>query len=287
VAWREGAGLIGVVLASALPGWFGWVVMLVVFATTLGMGTAAWMRAPQSASLLAPSSAESPADEASTHDTWRPWRGAPFRQLLGLFALNGVASAIAATLVIFFMQDRLGAAASQQPIYLGTYFLCAALSMPLWLRAVARFGLRRSWLAGMGLAIVAFVWALRLGTGDTGAFLVICMLTGVALGADLVAPPALLAGVIQQAGDRGRHDGAYLGWWNFATKLNLALAAGLALPLLQWAGYTPGRADVSGLDALVWVYAGLPCALKTLAALWLWRTLPTEPSLPPLKEALP
>ena len=33
------------------------------------------------------------------------------------------------------------------------------LSMPLWLRAVPRFGLARSWLAGMLLAIAVFVWA--------------------------------------------------------------------------------------------------------------------------------
>ena len=60
----------------------------------------------------------------------------------------------------------------------------------------------------------------------------------------------MLAGLIGHAGDRGSAEGAYFGWWNFATKLNLALAAGLALPLLAVFGYTPGARDDSALGAL-------------------------------------
>ena len=64
--------------------------------------------------------------------------------------------------------------------------------------------------------------------------------------------------------------GAAFGWWTFTTKLNLALAAGLALPLLQVLGYQPGQASPAGLQALSWLYGGLPCLLKALAALALW-----------------
>jgi Na+/melibiose symporter-like transporter len=51
----------------------------------------------------------------------------------------------------------------------------------------------------------------------------------------------------------------------------LALAAGLALPLLQWWGYTPGNQSEQALAALTWAYCLLPCALKLLAASLLWR----------------
>ena len=61
---------------------------------------------------------------------------------------------------------------------------------------------------------------------------------------------AMLTGVIREAGGAARDEGAYLGWWNFATKLNLALAAGLALPALQWLGYAPGARDAAALQAL-------------------------------------
>ena len=78
--------------------------------------------------------------------------------------------------------------------------------------------------------------------------------------------PARVAGVIAAEGDSGRHEGAYFGWWNFATKLNLALAAGLALPLLGALGYAPGTRGEDGLQVLALAYAVLPCALKLVAA---------------------
>ena len=68
------------------------------------------------------------------------------------------------------------------------------------------------------------------------------------------------------AGMQAQGAGAYFGWWNFATKLNLALAAGLSLPLLQWMGYEPGARDDASLKALSLAYCLLPCALKLLAA---------------------
>jgi len=194
-----------------------------------------------------------------------------FRRLLSVYLVNGIASAIPATLVLFFIRDRLQAPAFE-PLFLGSYFLAAALSMPLWMRVVARFGLARSWLAGMLLAIATFAWAATLGAGDVLGFALVCLASGVALGADLSLPGALLAGVIRRAGHGGQSEGLYFGWWNFATKLNLALAAGIALPLLGLFGYAPGSRDDGALLALTLAYCALPCLLKLLAAALLyWR----------------
>lgn len=263
VAWREGAALVGVVLASVLPALAGLPAMLAVFALALLVGWLAWTRAPRPSTEPSPTPAEAaPLRSLLTH----PWRQAAFRRLLAVFTLNGIASAIPATLVLFFVQDRLQAPAEQAPAFLAVYFVCAAGAIPLWLRAVARWGLARSWLAGMLLSVLVFAWATALGAGDGPAFLVVCALSGAALGSDLALPGALLAGVIADQGDGGRHDSLYFGWWNFAAKLNLALAAGLALPLLEWGGYTPGTRDPEALRVLGSAYALLPCLLKLLAA---------------------
>jgi Na+/melibiose symporter-like transporter len=96
-----------------------------------------------------------------------------------------------------------------------------------------------------------------------------------ALGADLSLPAALLTGMIMEQGDNRQREGAYLGWWNLASKMNLALAAGLALPLLDRLGYQPGNASPQGLQALTFGYAVLPCVLKLAAAgLLYWGLLP-------------
>jgi GPH family glycoside/pentoside/hexuronide:cation symporter len=261
VAWREGLGLLGVVMASMAPVLLGLPATWVLFCACLAIGWFAWTRA------LRPRTNPTP----HRQDIWQPMRHAGFRRLLVVFMLNGIASAIPATLVLFFVQDRLQASRAMEPAFLGIYFVCAAASMPLWLALVGRIGLARSWLCGMLLAVAAFIWASTLGSGDTIAFMLVCAASGVALGTDLALPGAMLAGLIAQAGDRGRAEGGYFGWWNFATKLNLALAAGLALPLLALFGYTPGARDAAALGALTIAYCVLPCVLKLAAASMLYR----------------
>ncbi len=258
VAWREGAGLVGVVLASVLPSFLGWGEWVGVFALALVAGLWAWHRSPPPTTAVA-------LPHTLCEDLLHPLRHAPFRRLMAVFVVCGMASAVPATLVLFFIQDRLNAPALE-PLFLASYFVAAALSMPLWTRAVARWGLARSWLAGMLLSVAVFLWAATLSGGDVLGFWWVCALSGLALGADLALPGALLAGLIAERGDSGQREGAYFGWWNLAGKLNLALAAGLALPLLDLLGYLPGTSSPEGLQALTLAYAVLPCVLKLLAA---------------------
>ena len=69
----------------------------------------------------------------------------------------------------------------------------ASQCFPLWVRLARRFPLHLVWLGGMVAAVAAFVWAFLLGEGQLAAFALICVLSGVAFGADLALPPALLA----------------------------------------------------------------------------------------------
>ena len=278
VAWREGAALVGVVLASVLPAWVGWGEWMAVFALGLAAGWLAW------SSSSAPGHLTPKATGVShwRQDLLHPWRRPPFRWLMAVFVVSGMASAVPATLVLFFIQDRLGAPA-QEALFLATYFVAAAASLPLWMRLVGRLGLARSWLVGMLLSVSAFAWAASLGPGDITGFWWVCAFSGMALGTDLALPGALLAGMVAERGDRGLREGAYFGWWNLATKLNLALAAGLALPLLDRLGYRPGSTDPEALQALTLAYAVLPCVLKLLACAMLYlafvrRTPPSPPS---------
>jgi GPH family glycoside/pentoside/hexuronide:cation symporter len=272
VAWREALGLVGVVLASIAPVALGLSATTAIFFIALALGIAAWsVAARPPAPLQLDSAAEAQAE--ATASIWLPFKRPAFRALFAVFVVNGIATAVPATLILFFVEDRLQAPTAMQPLFLGSYFVCAALALPLWLKLVPRLGLARTWGLGMLLTVVVFLWASQLGAGDTTAFLVVCALSGVALGTDLALPSALLAGTIAAAGDRGQAEGAYFGWWNFATKLNLALAAGVALPALQWGGYIPGTRDAAGLDTLTLAYCLLPCALKLLAALLLYTLI--------------
>ncbi|MGV8933378.1 MAG: MFS transporter [Gallionellaceae bacterium] len=260
---REAFGLIGVIIAAALPsfveiGWLSLVFIVTLLATAFLLLT------------YSPRPNKPPQSHIKPGGLLSPFRNTKFRWLLAVFILNGIAAAIPATLFLFFTNDRL-LLPQYAGLFLVFYFLAAALSMPLWAILARRYGEKRAWLIGMALAIAAFVWAYFLTSGAITGFAIICILSGFALGADLALPPALLAGVIGQANDIGKHEGAYFGIWNWATKMNLALAAGISLPLLEVLGYKTGTTDIQGLHALAIGFALLPCVLKGFAAALLWR----------------
>lgn len=265
---REGAGLIGVLVGGSLPQVAGFgstvAVLVALLAVALFLLARRGPRPPQARAL--------PAGNPYLAFTV-PLRHANTRWLLGIFALNALAPSITATVFLFFVADRLGLK-DHAPTFLAAYFLAGAASMPLWTRLARRRSLHALWLAGMVAAVAAFVWAYLLPAGAAAAFAAICVLSGLAFGADLALPPALLARVIDANGHNGQREGAYFGLWNFVNKLVLAVAGALALTTLQGLGYSRGAQDVAALQALAFVYAVVPCALKLVAAGWLfaaWR----------------
>ncbi len=260
---REACALVGVVLAAGVTGSAGYTGLSIAFTAALAFGGALLLfKAPRPLAAAA----------AAPHAAWRemaaPFREPRFRSLFSVLMVNGVASAIPATLFLFFATDhlQLGAFAG---LFLILYFGAAAVSIPFWVAMAVRFGEARAWVGAMLLASVVFVWAFWLGPGAALGFGAICVLSGLATGADLALPPALLAGVIGAAGHAGSREAAYFGLWNWGVQMTLALAAGIALPLLEWFGFAPGSGGATG--ALVAAYALLPCVLKLLAAALLWR----------------
>lgn len=274
-AARGAAALTGVLLAAALPEW-----LAQRYGTAAGLGLFSIVFAPVLFAAVAVTVLAGPRVAATVaapafhlRDVLRPLHNPRFRRLAVIFLVNGVAAAIPATLVLFYVADVL-----QRPeltaVFLVLYFIAGAAGMPGWVRIAAHVGKARAWLLAMVLAVAAFIGAWFLGPGDVIPFGVVCVLSGLAFGADLALPASMLADVIDDdEGQGGRPDGAYFGLWHLLEKLALALAAGLALPLLQVLGYVPGVVAGAG-SALPWVYALLPCVIKLAAAMMLWLTVP-------------
>lgn len=274
-AARGAASLTGVLLAAALPEW-----LAQRYGTAAGLGLFSMAYAPVLVAAVALTVLAGPRVAPTAlvptlrlRDVLRPLRNPRFRRLAAIFLVNGVSAAIPATLLLFYVADVL-----QRPdltaVFLVLYFIAGAAGMPGWVRIAAHVGKARAWLLAMLLAVAAFIGAWFLGPGDVSAFAVVCVLSGLAFGADLALPASMLADVIDDdEGEGGRPDGAYFGFWHLLEKLALAMAAGLALPLLPALGYVPGVVAGAG-SALSWVYALLPCVIKLAAALMLWRSAP-------------
>ena len=283
-ATRGAFAVAGVVLAAAVPELLsarlgvaaGLALFSVVFIPVLLIGAGTTMRyTPR------PAIEPHPREAGGIYSALaKPLANSRYRWLILVSILSGVAAAIPATLILFYVQDVL-----QRPelsgLFLGLYFLFGAVGMPFWIGASRRLGKKRAWLTGMLLSVAAFVWAFLLGAGDVFEFAAVCALSGLAYGAELAIAPSILADVVDTdaPAQKPRPEGAYFGLWQMVDKLNLALAAGIALPLLQWLGYQPGVAQ-SAQGTLSLIYALAPCGIKLAAGACLWLA-PLDVGEPP------
>ncbi len=269
-AFREGGMLTGVVIAAIAPAVF--VAMgasgqgypaFGVFLGALAVTCAAvsfpiWKRQPVVGKQI----------------TYSDLRHSGALRLLGLALFNSLPVAITSTLFLFFVEDRLQLPGKAGPLLI-MFFLSAGLSLPIWTKLSQRRGPKQTLLLAMPLAILGFVGAAFLSTGDLVGFALICIASGAALGADMVILPTMFSVALNRA---GLEPSFAFGIWSFAGKLGLALAAFMVLPLLEHHGFEPGTSNTaSALGSLNISYAVIPCILK-LAALGLVLTLPSEGS---------
>ena len=193
--------------------------------------------------------------------------------LLPAYFLNSVANALPATLFLLFVSHVLQTS-QYSGLLLMVYFLSGVIGLPWWLWLARRLDKSRSWTLALLLSIAGFVWVPLLGSGDIGWFIAICAVSGFALGADMALPASIQADIAQHMQQQGNpHTGLLFGFWGLLTKLALALAVGIAFPLLDWSGFEQNASTqtASAWMTLLVLYAGLPVLLKGWVIWRMWR----------------
>lgn len=275
-AFREGFTLAGTIVAIALPfslgldraeGLHGLAALGLIVAAGLVLFAA-----------ITISATPEPLDRSTSRLTLGEglrnlWRNRPFLRLIAAFCINGLANAIPATLFLYFVSDRLGAPDMRGPLLL-LYFLAGIGGLPIALWAAGRIGKHRAWCWAMVATAIVFSTAPLIGEGQIALFAALCLATGLGLGFDLALPAAIQADVIdvdtQASGEQ--RSGLYFALWGLATKLSLALAVGIAFPLLAWFGFSAGGGNApDALFALAALYAWLPAVLKLAAVALMWN----------------
>ncbi|HKK97935.1 MAG TPA: MFS transporter [Marivita sp.] len=254
--WRETGALLGVCVASVMPSlflalaWPEFVAYALVFAVACLVAGVA-MHAEWRGGTVEPSAGFGVIlrDKIS-------------RRLLMIALVNAAPVAVSSTLFLFFVESRLDAPGWEGPLLL-LFFVAAAAAAPLWGALAERIGAKRTLLAAMVLAIIAFSFAMMLGTGDTVFFAIICLASGAAVGADLTLLPAIFAKRMETVAPNASEGFAL---WGFVSKLTLAFAAIVLLPILEASGFVSGEDNPdTALTTLTLLYAGVPCALKLVA----------------------
>ena len=184
------------------------------------------------------------------------------RRLLLIALVNAAPVAVSSTLFLFFVESRLDAPGWEGPLLL-LFFVAAAAAAPLWSTLAERIGAKQTLLIAMVLAILAFSFAMMLGTGDIVWFAIICLASGATVGADLTLLPAIFAKRMETVAPNATEGFAL---WGFVSKFTLAFAAIALLPLLEASGFVSGPDNSeAALRTLTLLYAGVPCALKLVA----------------------
>ncbi len=255
--WREAGGLGGICLATMAPAvlgatigpagaFLGFSLLFIAVAVSASLVMARHWRASRSV-------------HAGPGSFRRALASPGVVAMLSFGFVNALPTAVTSTLFLFFVADVLEAEAHAGPLLL-LFFAAAASAAPAWARLADRMGRRRALACAMTLSILAFAWAYLLGPGDVAAFYAIAIASGAALGADMTLVPAMLAARIRDDGGR------VFALWTFLQKSALALAAGIALPVLALTGFDPAEAVTDqGRGALSAAYALGPCLLKLLA----------------------
>ena len=245
--WRETGALLGVCVASVAP-----VVLATIgFAVLALVATIAMRGEWRTVSTSAPTG------------FYIILKDNVARRLLLIAFLNAAPVAVTSTLFLFYVEATLQSAEWAGPLLL-VFFLSAAIAAPFWGFLAEAYGAKPVLLAAMALAIVAFAGAFFLGAGDVALFAVVCIVSGAALGADLTLLPAMFATRLAKISPSAAEG---FGLWAFVSKLTLAFSAVTLLPILQMSGFISGELinTPHAIATLVWLYAGLPCALKGVA----------------------
>ena len=268
--WRESLGLIGTVAAAVLYGAGG----------AEGMARIAWLIAgglPVAVVFMLwrlPEPLDRSRGASRIADVLAILRREPiFGRLVLAQFFNGFANGIAATLFVLFVSWRLDRPDLAGPLLIA-YFLAAVLGGPFWMWAGKRMAKHRLWCLAMIYAGCVFGFTATLGPGDWMFFLVICLLSGAALGADLAIPASIQADLVDLATAQSgsQQTGAFFALWSLINKLAVALSSGLALVLLGWAGFAPGGESTEGGKlALTLLYAGGPIFFKGIAIALMWH----------------
>jgi Na+/melibiose symporter-like transporter len=263
--FREGANVLGIVAASAVPaitaasghgidrytmGVMGWAVIIMVPLSVIAL--LRFIPEPQQ-----------PAKQTM------PWfdtmitvfKNKPFALLCAAYFIMNIGATITNTTLIFFISHYLGQPEVIGPVLL-TSFGSVLIGVPFWVWMSRRIGKHRA--AGISLMIgvcLSGLLAIQLKPGDGWLFVGLMGLLGAVSAAFLTLPIGIVGDIIDYDTLRTGESrgGLYFGVWSFCASTSPALAIGMTLPVLEMFGFTAtGENTPQALQALKYVYCLAP-----------------------------
>lgn len=190
------------------------------------------------------------------------------RVLLSDFAVT-IGQSIRGGLVVFFATFYMGLPQWASGLYL-FQFVFGIAAAPIWAQIGYRIGKHRAAVAGELTQIAINLGLLLVVPGQIGLLLALTVAQGLAQGSGNLMLRSMVADVADAHRLRTGHDRAALFFsaFSLSSKAGMAVAVGIALPLVGWLGFDPKAATNTpeALHSLLWVFALGPAIAHLISA---------------------
>jgi glycoside/pentoside/hexuronide:cation symporter, GPH family len=165
----------------------------------------------------------------------------PFVFSMAIFLFTWVSVTILQVMLLYFLKYCLGRE-SQSSLIMGTIFLVAILSLPVWERISRTKDKRIAYIAGIAFWAVVQLVLVTLNTGaPLPLIFALAGLAGIGVGAAHVLPWAIIPDAIEwdELHTGERHEGTFYSLVTLMQKIASSLAIPAAGFVLQFSGYVP------------------------------------------------
>ena len=189
-----------------------------------------------------------------------------FKYLCLSYFFIGLSNGVTSILFILFVEFIIGGSPQN---FLSIYFISAFIGLPFVYMLASKYNKKRIWTSFIILACICFSPVVFLSNNSTTLFMVICIISGFCLSADLIIPSSIQADIIYKEQQQNKNVlvGKIYSVWSFIQKLSLALSAGVCLPLLGYFGFNPSEVNTQLLP-LSFAYGIIPIILRIPAIIF-------------------
>lgn len=177
-----------------------------------------------------------------------------------------MSSSIPAVLIIFFVKTVIQAY-SLLALFFALYFFGLLFGIAVWNKISKILNNKaKTWLLSMAFTSFTFIWCVALGKGDEVFYGIICFVSGLGFGGDLLLAYSILTDLIQKH-KLNNAESKLFGISNFLIKFSLTLSSSI---LIYFIGVLESNESLFSTYISI-SYAGLPVLFKIIAVIILYR----------------